>query len=141
MTDNAIPLEEFLGPRKPCPFCGSTDLEMNCWEEYVVCKKCDASAPVGQWQFRAISTELATAKADLEIMAAECRANDAAASHLQGLLDETKADLARAREAIQKHKDRYFYANPDLEDYELWKVLDRAALAPEQKGHPETTQL
>ena len=48
----SIPLEEFMGPRKPCPFCGSTDLEMNCWEEYIVCKRCDASAPFSQWQFR-----------------------------------------------------------------------------------------
>ncbi len=53
MTDNSISLEDFLGPRKPCPFCGSTDLTLNCWEEYVICKYCDASAPVSQWQFRA----------------------------------------------------------------------------------------
>ncbi len=44
------------------PFCGSTELELNCWEEYVVCKKCEASAPVSQWQFRTLETELSTAK-------------------------------------------------------------------------------
>ena len=49
----SIPLEELLAPSKPCPFCGSTNLEMNCWNEYVVCKNCDASAPASRWQFRA----------------------------------------------------------------------------------------
>ena len=51
--EQSIPLEELIGPRKPCPFCGSNDLELNCWEEYVVCKGCDASAPAMRWQFRA----------------------------------------------------------------------------------------
>jgi len=46
-------LEDFIGERKPCPFCGSTDLSLNCWEEYVVCMECDGSAPIGAWQFRA----------------------------------------------------------------------------------------
>ena len=49
----SIQLQELIGPRKPCPFCGSNDLELNCWEEYVVCKGCDASAPAMRWQFRA----------------------------------------------------------------------------------------
>jgi RNA polymerase subunit RPABC4/transcription elongation factor Spt4 len=49
----SIPLEDLLAPSKPCPFCGSTALELNAWEEYVVCKNCDASAPAMRWQFRA----------------------------------------------------------------------------------------
>lgn len=49
----SLPIEELLAPSKPCPFCGSKDLELNAWEEYVVCKNCDASAPAMRWQFRA----------------------------------------------------------------------------------------
>ena len=131
MTDNAIPLEEFIGPRKPCPFCGSTDLEMNCWEEYVVCKKCDASAPVGQWQFRAISAELATAKADL------ARARE----------DLTPVAWLTARGTVLRRDMKELFgwsggwvdmdrATPDSWTPFLFVQSGpvRAALAPEQKG-------
>ena len=50
---NAIDLGEFIGPVKPCPFCGSVALERDGFEEHIVCKNCGASAPVGGWQFRA----------------------------------------------------------------------------------------
>ena len=50
---NAIDLGEFLGPVKPCPFCGSVALERDGFEEHIICKNCGASAPVGGWQFRA----------------------------------------------------------------------------------------
>lgn len=47
----SIPITEFLGPRKPCPFCGNEDLE--CVEFTVYCKRCEASADSSAWQFRA----------------------------------------------------------------------------------------
>lgn len=50
---NAIDLGEFIGPIKPCPFCGSVALERDGFEEHIVCKNCGASAPVSGWQFRA----------------------------------------------------------------------------------------
>ena len=46
-------LREFIGPIKPCPFCGSVALERDGFEEHIVCKNCGASAPVSGWQFRA----------------------------------------------------------------------------------------
>jgi hypothetical protein len=123
MTDNAIPLEEFVGPRKPCPFCGSTNLEMNCWEEYLVCKKCDASAPFGQWQFRAHETELATAKArereavdKLERWAEWDREHpmgevglenpDAMAEHLATLTPEDLAPITELFERKKRERER-----------------------------------
>ena len=50
---NAIDLGEFIGPIKPCPFCGSVALERDGFEEHIVCKNCGASAPVSGWQVRA----------------------------------------------------------------------------------------
>jgi len=50
---HSIPLEDFLGPLKPCPFCGSVALERDGFEEFITCKNCGGSAPVGGWQFRA----------------------------------------------------------------------------------------
>lgn len=50
--ENAIDLGEFMGPPKPCPFCGSVALTHDGFEEYIVCGNCGASAPVGGWQFR-----------------------------------------------------------------------------------------
>ena len=50
---NSIDLADFIGPIKPCPFCGSVALTRDGFEEHIICKNCGASAPVGGWQFRA----------------------------------------------------------------------------------------
>jgi len=50
---NTCDLSDFIGPVKPCPFCGSISLERDGFEEHIVCKNCGGSAPVGGWQFRA----------------------------------------------------------------------------------------
>jgi len=57
VQDRSIPLGEYLGPWKPCPFCGSTDIGLGCWEE-IVCKTCGAEAPWDAWQFRVNNKEL-----------------------------------------------------------------------------------
>ncbi|HLP30744.1 MAG TPA: hypothetical protein VK150_05240 [Geothrix sp.] len=51
---NTCDLADFIGPTKPCPFCGSTALTRDGFEEYIICQNCGGSAPVGGWQFRAI---------------------------------------------------------------------------------------
>jgi hypothetical protein len=49
---HSIPLEDFLGPLKPCPFCGSENL-FNDDGMAIICRNCEATAPVSGWQFRA----------------------------------------------------------------------------------------
>lgn len=47
----SIPLEDLFAPLKPCPFCGSIDL-FNDDGMAIICRHCDATAPVMMWQFR-----------------------------------------------------------------------------------------
>lgn len=49
----SIPLTDFLGPLKPCPFCGETKIG-NDGEGLAYCTRCDAQAPTSWWQFRAV---------------------------------------------------------------------------------------
>ena len=49
---NSIPLEDLLGPIKPCPFCGSANV-FNDDGMAILCRNCDAQAGVMAWQFRA----------------------------------------------------------------------------------------
>ena len=34
-----------MGDLKPCPFCGSTDLRLNEFEQYGICNSCNAFGP------------------------------------------------------------------------------------------------
>ena len=38
--------------------------------------------------------------------------------------DALRAENQRLRGAIQKHKDKYIFTNPDYEDYQLWAALE-----------------
>ena len=49
---NSIPLEDLLGPIKPCPFCGSVNV-FNDDGMAILCRNCDAQAGIMAWQFRA----------------------------------------------------------------------------------------
>jgi hypothetical protein len=46
----SIPLNEALGPLKPCPFCGSQSIGSN--EGEVYCNNCEATNSTLAWQFR-----------------------------------------------------------------------------------------
>lgn len=46
----SIPIEEALGPLKPCPFCGSQNIGSH--EGEVYCNNCDATNSTLAWQFR-----------------------------------------------------------------------------------------
>ena len=38
--------------------------------------------------------------------------------------EKAEASVAELESAIAGHRDRFIFANPDFEDYELWKTLD-----------------
>lgn len=46
----SIPIEEALGPLKPCPFCGSHNIGSH--EGGVYCNRCDATNSTLSWQMR-----------------------------------------------------------------------------------------
>lgn len=92
----SVPLETFLGPCRPCPFCGKTEsLEVD--DEFMVyCDRCGATAPNSSWQFRPLedSTPALDLSAHDEALTAQLAASRASeARAFQIIEDMGKGEL------------------------------------------------